>query len=475
MEENTAIQQIVARHNKAAYLGMDDIQAEGTFAYLSGDPIGYTNWANGEPNNAGSKENCIEMYLDGKWNDRSSEPEQCECVEKANICTIVAGTNGLPGTPGSNGFPGRDGKEGPQGEKGEQGLQGMQGPPGKAGPSGSKGDQGEKGERGEKGYSGSKELELLDRRINDLQAELKAFQLSARQTQKAYEVEPAATVLRSPTGRQLTCSGEGALRIMIQDIYCQNDLLKKHDLLLPNPLFINGSQNFYSIILVKASLEPLEPHLPRLPEAQELRGPAPSTPGPKGDKDLRGENEAILYYSKGRLNIATTVEVSVTMFSSMTANEKDELELLKQQIRDLEKTLDDFKAVTNQIQRVLLIPNGVIAGKKIFKTNGLTGDYDAATASCSRMGGTLAMPRNAAENSAIQQIVVWHNKRAVLGITDRSTEGRFEYPDGNAISYSNWAPGEPNSAGNEDCVEVHPDAKWHDRSCFLEFLILCEF
>uniref|UniRef100_A0A8D2JCQ3 C-type lectin domain-containing protein n=1 Tax=Varanus komodoensis TaxID=61221 RepID=A0A8D2JCQ3_VARKO len=94
---------------------------------------------------------------------------------------------------------------------------------------------------------------------------------------------------------------------------------------------------------------------------------------------------------------------------------------------------------------------------------------------CSRMGGTLAMPRNAAENSAIQQIVVWHNKRAVLGITDRSTEGRFEYPDGNAISYSNWAPGEPNSAGNEDCVEVHPDAKWHDRSCFLEFLILCEF
>uniref|UniRef100_A0A8D2JET0 C-type lectin domain-containing protein n=1 Tax=Varanus komodoensis TaxID=61221 RepID=A0A8D2JET0_VARKO len=71
MEENTAIQQIVARHNKAAYLGMDDIQAEGTFAYLSGDPIGYTNWANGEPNNAGSKENCIEMYLDGKWNDRS--------------------------------------------------------------------------------------------------------------------------------------------------------------------------------------------------------------------------------------------------------------------------------------------------------------------------------------------------------------------------------------------------------------------
>uniref|UniRef100_A0ACB8F7N8 Uncharacterized protein n=1 Tax=Sphaerodactylus townsendi TaxID=933632 RepID=A0ACB8F7N8_9SAUR len=69
--ENAAVQQIIARHNKAAYLGMNDIQSEGTFAYLCGGEIGYTNWADEEPNNAGGKEDCIEMYLDGKWNDRS--------------------------------------------------------------------------------------------------------------------------------------------------------------------------------------------------------------------------------------------------------------------------------------------------------------------------------------------------------------------------------------------------------------------
>ncbi|XP_062989223.1 pulmonary surfactant-associated protein D-like [Elgaria multicarinata webbii] len=113
---------------------------------------------------------------------RTSTPEPCRCEEKVNSCMVVTGTNGLPGTPGSNGLPGRDGKEGPRGEKGEQGLRGIQGPPGKAGPPGSKGDQGEKGPRGD---SGSRELELLKTHVNDLQAELKAFQQNARATQRA--------------------------------------------------------------------------------------------------------------------------------------------------------------------------------------------------------------------------------------------------------------------------------------------------
>ncbi|XP_062989368.1 pulmonary surfactant-associated protein D-like [Elgaria multicarinata webbii] len=172
-----------------------------------------------------------------------------------------------------------------------------------------------------------------------------------------------------------------------------------------------------------------------IPAAQELWGPA-GTPGPQGDK---------------------------------------ELELLKTQIRDLQTQLDTFKDTTNKIQRVLLNPNGGVVGGKIFKTDGSTGDYDTAKASCSHMGGAVAVPRDAAENSALQQMVSWHNKRVVLGIHDMGTEGRFEYLDGQVIGYSNWAPGEPNNVGNEDCVEMHPDGTWHDRSCAIPWLIVCEF
>ncbi|XP_061490949.1 pulmonary surfactant-associated protein D-like [Rhineura floridana] len=111
-----------------------------------------------------------------------SDPAQCSCEDKANTCTVIAGSNGLPGTPGSHGLPGRDGKQGPQGEQGEQGLRGTQGPPGKVGPPGCKGDQ---GERGQKGDCEGRELELLKTQISGLQAELKALQLTTSKTYKA--------------------------------------------------------------------------------------------------------------------------------------------------------------------------------------------------------------------------------------------------------------------------------------------------
>lgn len=121
------------------------------------------------------------------------------------------------------------------------------------------------------------------------------------------------------------------------------------------------------------------------------------------------------------------------------------------------------------------MPNGAVVGEKVFKTDGSRGDYDAAKDTCLRMGGTLASPKNAAENDALRHIVEWHRSTAILGIDDLKREGRFEHLDGKGLEYSNWAPGEPNNAGNEHCVEMHPDGRWHDRSCDIGLLIICVF
>ncbi|KAG6935572.1 surfactant protein D [Chelydra serpentina] len=76
--ENSAIQQIAARHKKLPFLGINDIQTEGTFRHLNGEALGYSNWASNEPNNSEGIEDCVEVHSSGNWNDRS-------CAEKRLI------------------------------------------------------------------------------------------------------------------------------------------------------------------------------------------------------------------------------------------------------------------------------------------------------------------------------------------------------------------------------------------------------
>ncbi|KAJ7324379.1 hypothetical protein JRQ81_017399 [Phrynocephalus forsythii] len=69
--ENAAVQQIALLYQKPVFLGITDIQTEGKFKYLNGDTIVYSNWHPGEPNNDKGTEDCVELYGNGKWNDKS--------------------------------------------------------------------------------------------------------------------------------------------------------------------------------------------------------------------------------------------------------------------------------------------------------------------------------------------------------------------------------------------------------------------
>ncbi|XP_044129879.1 pulmonary surfactant-associated protein D-like isoform X4 [Bufo gargarizans] len=78
-EENNAILNIAQNYNMFPFLGITDIQTEGTFRYSDGKSITYSNWNIREPNQAG-EEDCVEMQLNGKWNDK-------QCQEKRlNVC-----------------------------------------------------------------------------------------------------------------------------------------------------------------------------------------------------------------------------------------------------------------------------------------------------------------------------------------------------------------------------------------------------
>lgn len=67
-EENRAIQNVAG---DIAYLGITDQRYENVFEDLTGNGVQYTNWNDGEPNNAGSGEDCVVILANGRWNDVS--------------------------------------------------------------------------------------------------------------------------------------------------------------------------------------------------------------------------------------------------------------------------------------------------------------------------------------------------------------------------------------------------------------------
>jgi len=65
------------------WIGLTDTAVEGVFMWVNGDPLTYTNWLPGEPNNEGGAENYGEMNwgAPGKWNDATNLPPGRGIVE----------------------------------------------------------------------------------------------------------------------------------------------------------------------------------------------------------------------------------------------------------------------------------------------------------------------------------------------------------------------------------------------------------
>ena len=65
------------------WIGLHDMNSEGNFEWVTGTPRTYTNWNDGEPNDAGwGAEDCAGMLTSGLWNDEDCGTPHlyvCEC------------------------------------------------------------------------------------------------------------------------------------------------------------------------------------------------------------------------------------------------------------------------------------------------------------------------------------------------------------------------------------------------------------
>ena len=120
----------------------------------------------------------------------------------------------------------------------------------------------------------------------------------------------------------------------------------------------------------------------------------------------------------------------------------------------------------------------VIAGEKeyCFALNSQR-TWLQAQKTCAGAGGRLAMPKTALENEDLWRAVaprlgastVW------IGLTDAAKEGRWLSPRGEMVTMAAWAAGEPNNAGEEDCVElVVATGEWNDLACRERRPFVCE-
>lgn len=88
--------------NQVVWIGFTDAAVEGTFVWYDGAPVTYSNWAPGEPNNAGGNENCTQIYPDGTWNDLDCSGYNSLSVIEVNLCPQVTIANVPVHCPNTN-------------------------------------------------------------------------------------------------------------------------------------------------------------------------------------------------------------------------------------------------------------------------------------------------------------------------------------------------------------------------------------
>ncbi|XP_053379580.1 brevican core protein-like isoform X2 [Mercenaria mercenaria] len=98
--------------------------------------------------------------------------------------------------------------------------------------------------------------------------------------------------------------------------------------------------------------------------------------------------------------------------------------------------------------------------------------WSEAESFCHSHGGHLAHISSSQEQSFIQGFLQRYSPRHVvwIGLSDKHSEGYFQWTSGNAVHYTNWVPGHISNFvhhSQEDCVVFIPykNGQWDDIPC----------
>ena len=136
-------------------------------------------------------------------------------------------------------------------------------------------------------------------------------------------------------------------------------------------------------------------------------------------------------------------------------------EYQQQQYAVKKKNLEEAKAERARKLARIADRNPIInpdTGKAYYRT-GKTSWY-GAQAEAESVGGNLVTIKDREEENWLKKI--YGGSHFWIGLTDRKREGRWEWVSGEAITYTNWYPGEPNNWHNEDYALMNWGGRWND-------------
>ncbi|XP_038600336.1 mannose-binding protein C-like [Tachyglossus aculeatus] len=144
-------------------------------------------------------------------------------------------------------------------------------------------------------------------------------------------------------------------------------------------------------------------------------------------------------------------------------------------LTNLQGEIQALQSELNRIKKFLIFIKGKRVGTKQYVSRDEETTFANVKVLCEQIKASIALPKNAEENRAIQAL--GKKKRVFLGLTDEKTEGKYLSMTGEKVTYTNWRSGEPNNAGGkENCVTMLEDGEWNDVPCsYPHGIAICEF
>ncbi|KAI7809461.1 mannose-binding protein C-like [Triplophysa rosa] len=117
-------------------------------------------------------------------------------------------------------------------------------------------------------------------------------------------------------------------------------------------------------------------------------------------------------------------------------------------------------------------------GQRYYVYDGLKDSFDQGIKFCKAAGGTMVLPKDAAENQGLLRLSVASglSGKVFIGVTDRQREGQFVDVDGQLLTFTKWGLGQPDDYnGGQDCGTLLVDSgDWDDVGCNDPHPVICE-